>query len=213
MVRRQWHQLDHIQVICNSLQTDNHASISSQLQNFVLLTTATTSTANKLRLSPNRMQNTDKNHSHQLTIHNTTFTCCPSINHLLWFARGNCHCGINSQVLFQNKWTQETMFTWKTVIKMEINMVHPSIIHKSIMWTKNLPRLLQLLQSVSIRWWNVDQWAEVWITYATRSLWGNSVKLGRCVCEVTDRAYRRWSRCSVCPWRGHSATSTMNWLN
>jgi len=25
----QWHQLDHIQIICTSLQTDNHASTSS----------------------------------------------------------------------------------------------------------------------------------------------------------------------------------------
>jgi len=26
----QWHQLDHIQIICTLLQTDNHASISSR---------------------------------------------------------------------------------------------------------------------------------------------------------------------------------------
>jgi len=25
----QWHQLNHVQIICTSLQTDNHASISS----------------------------------------------------------------------------------------------------------------------------------------------------------------------------------------
>jgi len=25
----QWHQLDHMQIICNSLQTDNHANTSS----------------------------------------------------------------------------------------------------------------------------------------------------------------------------------------
>jgi len=25
----QWHQLDHMQIICTSLQTDNHASTSS----------------------------------------------------------------------------------------------------------------------------------------------------------------------------------------
>jgi len=25
----QWHQLDHMQTICTSLQTDNHATISS----------------------------------------------------------------------------------------------------------------------------------------------------------------------------------------
>ena len=29
MMRLQWHQLDHMQIICTSLQTDNHASISS----------------------------------------------------------------------------------------------------------------------------------------------------------------------------------------
>jgi len=28
MMRWQWHQLDHMQIICNSLQTDNHASTS-----------------------------------------------------------------------------------------------------------------------------------------------------------------------------------------
>jgi len=29
MVGWQWHQLDHMQIICTSLQTDNHASTSS----------------------------------------------------------------------------------------------------------------------------------------------------------------------------------------
>jgi len=29
MMEWQWHQLDHMQVICTSLQTDNHASTSS----------------------------------------------------------------------------------------------------------------------------------------------------------------------------------------
>jgi len=29
MMRCQWHQLDHVQIICTSLQTDNHASTSS----------------------------------------------------------------------------------------------------------------------------------------------------------------------------------------
>jgi len=29
MTRWQWHQLDHMQIICISLQTDNHASTSS----------------------------------------------------------------------------------------------------------------------------------------------------------------------------------------
>jgi len=28
MMGWQWHQLDHMQIICTSLQTDNHASIS-----------------------------------------------------------------------------------------------------------------------------------------------------------------------------------------
>jgi len=28
-VEWQWHQLDHMQIICTSLQTDNHASTSS----------------------------------------------------------------------------------------------------------------------------------------------------------------------------------------
>jgi len=28
MIERQWHQLDHVQIICTSLQTDNHASTS-----------------------------------------------------------------------------------------------------------------------------------------------------------------------------------------
>ena len=30
MMRWQWHQLDHMQIICTSLQTDNHASTSPQ---------------------------------------------------------------------------------------------------------------------------------------------------------------------------------------
>jgi len=29
MMGWQWHQLDHMQIICTLLQTDNHASISS----------------------------------------------------------------------------------------------------------------------------------------------------------------------------------------
>jgi len=29
MMEWQWHQLDHMQIICTSLQTDNHASTSS----------------------------------------------------------------------------------------------------------------------------------------------------------------------------------------
>jgi len=29
MVGWEWHQLDHVQIICTSLQTDNHASTSS----------------------------------------------------------------------------------------------------------------------------------------------------------------------------------------
>jgi len=29
MMGSQWHQLDHMQIICTSLQTDNHASTSS----------------------------------------------------------------------------------------------------------------------------------------------------------------------------------------
>jgi len=29
MIGWQWHQLDHMQIICTSLQTDNHASTSS----------------------------------------------------------------------------------------------------------------------------------------------------------------------------------------
>ena len=29
MMGWQWHQLDHMQIICTSLQTDNHASTSS----------------------------------------------------------------------------------------------------------------------------------------------------------------------------------------
>jgi len=28
MIGQQWHQLDHMQIICTSLQTDNHASTS-----------------------------------------------------------------------------------------------------------------------------------------------------------------------------------------
>ena len=27
--RRQWHQLDHIQIVCTALQTDNHTNMSS----------------------------------------------------------------------------------------------------------------------------------------------------------------------------------------
>jgi len=30
MMRWQWHQLDHMQIICTSLQTNNHASTSNQ---------------------------------------------------------------------------------------------------------------------------------------------------------------------------------------
>ena len=29
MTGRQWHQLDHMQIICTSFQTDNHAHTSS----------------------------------------------------------------------------------------------------------------------------------------------------------------------------------------
>jgi len=29
MMEWQWHQLDHMQIICTSLQTDNHTSIST----------------------------------------------------------------------------------------------------------------------------------------------------------------------------------------
>jgi len=29
MTLRQWHQLDHMQIICTSLETGNHASTSS----------------------------------------------------------------------------------------------------------------------------------------------------------------------------------------
>jgi len=29
MIDWQWHQLDHVQIICTSLQTDDHASTSS----------------------------------------------------------------------------------------------------------------------------------------------------------------------------------------
>jgi len=29
MMRWQWHQLDHMQIICTLLQTDNHTSITS----------------------------------------------------------------------------------------------------------------------------------------------------------------------------------------
>jgi len=29
MIGWKWHQLDHMQIVCNSLQTDNHASTSS----------------------------------------------------------------------------------------------------------------------------------------------------------------------------------------
>jgi len=29
MMEWQWHQLDHMQIICTSLQTDNHANTSS----------------------------------------------------------------------------------------------------------------------------------------------------------------------------------------
>jgi len=29
MIGRQWHQLDHMQIICTSLQADDHASTSS----------------------------------------------------------------------------------------------------------------------------------------------------------------------------------------
>jgi len=28
----QWHQLDHMKIICTSLQTDNHSSTSSQAE-------------------------------------------------------------------------------------------------------------------------------------------------------------------------------------
>jgi len=32
MMLWQWHQLDHMQIICNTLQTDNHASTTQFLQ-------------------------------------------------------------------------------------------------------------------------------------------------------------------------------------
>jgi len=32
MMGLQWHQLDHMQIICTSLQTDNHASTTQFLQ-------------------------------------------------------------------------------------------------------------------------------------------------------------------------------------
>ena len=38
MMGWQWHQLDHMQIICNSLQTDNHASTSPlTTHRFILL--------------------------------------------------------------------------------------------------------------------------------------------------------------------------------
>jgi len=36
MIGRQWHQLDHMQIICTVLQTDNHASTSSLFTDCVL---------------------------------------------------------------------------------------------------------------------------------------------------------------------------------
>jgi len=32
MMGWQWHQLDHMQIICTSLQTDNHTSISPLME-------------------------------------------------------------------------------------------------------------------------------------------------------------------------------------
>jgi len=34
MMGWQWHQLDHMQIICTSLQTDNHATPAPQLSTF-----------------------------------------------------------------------------------------------------------------------------------------------------------------------------------
>jgi len=39
MMGWQWHQLDHMQIICTSLQTDNHASTSPLHNNLPLLFT------------------------------------------------------------------------------------------------------------------------------------------------------------------------------
>jgi len=52
MMGRQWHQLDHMQIICTSLQTDNHASTSSLIF-----------TGQVLFLMPNQQcQSTEGNH-------------------------------------------------------------------------------------------------------------------------------------------------------
>jgi len=37
MMGWQWHQLDHMQIICTSLQTDNHASTSRLIKNDQLI--------------------------------------------------------------------------------------------------------------------------------------------------------------------------------
>jgi len=47
----QWHQLDHVQIICTSLQTGNHASTSSL--NFF--------TGRMLFLAPNKQTNEERN--------------------------------------------------------------------------------------------------------------------------------------------------------
>ena len=37
MMGWQWHQLDHMQIICTSLQTDNHASVLPSLSLGIVL--------------------------------------------------------------------------------------------------------------------------------------------------------------------------------
>jgi len=46
----QWHQLDRMQIICTSLQTDNHASTSSLI------------TCRMLFLTPNKQRQSSKQH-------------------------------------------------------------------------------------------------------------------------------------------------------
>jgi len=63
MTEWQWHQLDHMQIICTSLQTDNHASTSS-LDSF---------TDWMLFLMPNQQcQSTEGNVAHQIPIQTNT---------------------------------------------------------------------------------------------------------------------------------------------
>jgi len=69
MTRCQWHQLDHLQIICISLQTDNHASTSS-LSFF---------TGRMLFLMPNQWcQSTKAN-----LLHLQCRTGCPSLSALI----------------------------------------------------------------------------------------------------------------------------------